>query len=82
VEKDSWLECMMETNYDEDLSQNVFFKTLQQEHQTVFNRAIGEGWIICIPRCGTFNEGALTETVFLNHILVPDEEEPSKKHIY
>ncbi|XP_011496712.1 PREDICTED: ankyrin repeat domain-containing protein 27-like [Ceratosolen solmsi marchali] len=77
VEKDTWLNCMMETNYDEDLSQNAFFQTLQQEHQTVFDRAIGEGWIICIPRCGTFSEDALTEKDFLSHILVPDDEEPA-----
>ncbi|KAJ8682777.1 hypothetical protein QAD02_018569 [Eretmocerus hayati] len=66
----------MEAGYDEDVSQNAFFQTLQQEHQPIFDRAIAEGWIICIPRCGSFTKGALTEEDILGHILIPDDELP------
>lgn len=66
----------MESNYDENLSQNAFFQTLQEEHQQILERAIAEGWIICVPRCGTFTKGALTEEDFLGHILIRDDELP------
>ncbi|OXU30741.1 hypothetical protein TSAR_001901 [Trichomalopsis sarcophagae] len=76
VDGDTWLNSMMEFNYDEDLSQNSFFQTLQEDYQPIFNRAIGEGWIICVPRCGTFTKGALTKEDFLGHILIPNDELP------
>lgn len=69
----------METGYDEDLSENTFFQALQQEHRPIFDRAVGEGWIICVPRCGTYIKSALTEEDFLDHILIPDDELPGRK---
>lgn len=72
----------METGYDEDLSENTFFQALQHEHRPIFDRAIGEGWIICVPRCGTFIKSALTEEDFLDHILIPDDELPGKSFFY
>lgn len=78
---DSWIEhpqykSNMEVNYDEDLSQNLFFQTLQKEHEDVLSRAIAEGCIICIPRNGTFKKENLTEQDFLGHILIPNDELP------
>ncbi|XP_023314366.1 ankyrin repeat domain-containing protein 27-like isoform X1 [Trichogramma pretiosum] len=77
LDRDTWLDGIMDSNYDEDLSENAFYRTLQQEYQPIFDRAIREGWTICVPRSGTFTKDALTEEDFLGHILVPDDELPA-----
>ncbi|XP_014217505.1 ankyrin repeat domain-containing protein 27-like isoform X2 [Copidosoma floridanum] len=77
VEPNTWLDLVMDTySYDEDLSQSAFFQQLQQEYQPIYQRAIREGWVICVPRCSTFAKAALTEEDFLGHILIPDDEVP------
>lgn len=70
----------MDTSYDENLSENVFFKTLQQEYQPIYERSISEGWIICVPRLGSFTKATLTEEDFLGHILIPDDELPGMRN--
>lgn len=62
----------MEPNYDEDLSENTFFQELRQEHSSIFQEAVDKGWIICVPRCGSFTKGSFTEKDFSSHILIPD----------
>ncbi|XP_051171211.1 ankyrin repeat domain-containing protein 27-like [Leptopilina boulardi] len=75
-ENSCWDEKVMEANYDENLSENPFFQELQTEHRSTFEKAINEGWIICVPRCGSFTRGSLLEDDFLSHILIPNEEKP------
>ncbi|XP_043465025.1 ankyrin repeat domain-containing protein 27-like [Leptopilina heterotoma] len=75
-DNNSWAEKIMEANYDENLSENPFFQELQTEHRSTFEKAINEGWIICVPRCGSFTRGSLLEDDFLSHILIPNEEKP------
>lgn len=64
----------MEANYDEDLQRNSFFKELQEKYVNIFNQAIDDGWVICIPRSGSFNKTIFSENDFLNHILVPVQD--------
>uniref|UniRef100_A0A8D9B2T5 Ankyrin repeat domain-containing protein 27 n=1 Tax=Cacopsylla melanoneura TaxID=428564 RepID=A0A8D9B2T5_9HEMI len=66
----------MESNYDEDLSENLFFKALKTEHAELFEKATQEGWIICIPRINSLPKYALTYEDFFDHILIPSEELP------
>ena len=75
LELNSWVNRVMEANYDEDLSQNPFLQELQTEHRLTFEKAIKEGWIICVPRCGSFSRGSLLEDDFLSHILVPKDKQ-------
>ena len=38
-------------SYDEDLSKNDFFNTIQtHEDGEIFRKAVAEGWLICVPR--------------------------------
>lgn len=76
ISENSWTEKVMEANYDEDLSENPFFQELQTEHSSTFEKVINEGWIICVPRCGSFSRGSLLEDDFLSHILIPNKEKP------
>ena len=82
IDKNSWIDTAMEANYDEDLSQNSFLQELQTEHRSTFEKAINEGWIICVPRCGSFSRGSLLEDDFLCHILVPQEDKSGIEYIY
>uniref|UniRef100_A0A146LTI8 Ankyrin repeat domain-containing protein 27 n=1 Tax=Lygus hesperus TaxID=30085 RepID=A0A146LTI8_LYGHE len=66
----------MESNYDEDLSENVFFHELQSEFYELFEKATLEGWIICVPRAGSMPKYALTANDFFSHILIPNDELP------
>lgn len=67
----------MDVQYDEDLSQNPFYRKLQTDHQIFLETAPIEGWIICVPRSGTINDRCLVDQEFLlAQILVPNEELP------
>lgn len=66
----------MESDYDEDLSDNVFFRVLQSENSELFERATAEGWIICVPRAGALPKYALTQDDFFSHVLIPSDELP------
>ncbi|XP_018905298.2 ankyrin repeat domain-containing protein 27 [Bemisia tabaci] len=66
----------MESCYDEDLSENIFLEKLQTDHIELFDKAICDGWVICVPRSGSFAKYAFTHDDFFNHILIPSDELP------
>jgi len=66
----------MESNYDEDLNDNIFFQVLQQSHLELFDKATLDGWVICVPRAGSLPKYALSHEDFFNHILIPSDELP------
>ena len=42
---------MQNQTYDEDLSRNEFFNSVQNyQNGELFQKAIDEGWIICVPK--------------------------------
>lgn len=65
--------------YDENLSNNEFFKKLQSEHKIIIDTAPLENWIVLVPRSATlqFQRDNLTDANFtLAHILIPNDELP------
>lgn len=64
----------MNAGYDEDLTENRFLRELRDEHETTFQRAVQEGWIICVPRSGSFVSRKLEEDEVNAHILVPGKD--------
>lgn len=65
--------------YDENVSNNEFFKKLQSEHKIIIDTAPLENWIVCIPRSATlqYQKEHLTDPNFiLAHILIPNDELP------
>ncbi|XP_035904200.1 ankyrin repeat domain-containing protein 27-like [Anopheles stephensi] len=64
-------------NYDEDISANGYYRRLLSDHYSILETATVEGWIVCVPRFGSFSEQCLVDQEFaLAHILVPNEELP------
>uniref|UniRef100_A0A182NSF2 VPS9 domain-containing protein n=1 Tax=Anopheles dirus TaxID=7168 RepID=A0A182NSF2_9DIPT len=64
-------------NYDEDISANGYYQRLLSDHYSILETATVEGWIVCVPRFGSFSEQCLVDQEFaLAHILVPNEELP------
>ncbi|XP_052902367.1 ankyrin repeat domain-containing protein 27-like [Anopheles moucheti] len=64
-------------NYDEDISANGYYQRLLNDHYSILETATVEGWIVCVPRFGSFSEQCLVDQEFaLAHILVPNEELP------
>ncbi|XP_071958222.1 ankyrin repeat domain-containing protein 27-like [Antedon mediterranea] len=57
--------------YDEDISENKFYRTLLNKHKHLYDRAAETRWMICIPRSGVFSRLSLTITDYENHILRP-----------
>lgn len=66
----------MESNYDEDLNENIFFQTLQVDQFDLFQKATVDGWVICVPRSGSLPKYALSQEDFFNHVLIPSDELP------
>lgn len=66
----------MDGNYDENLSENTFFKFLKCEYDTVFQKAAFENWIICVPCSESLEKYELNEHNALTHVLVPSDELP------
>ncbi|KYN02579.1 Ankyrin repeat domain-containing protein 27 [Cyphomyrmex costatus] len=64
----------MNAGYDEDLTENRFLRELRDGHETTFQRAVQEGWIICVPRSGSFISRRLEEDEVNAHILVPGQD--------
>ncbi|XP_035725103.1 ankyrin repeat domain-containing protein 27-like [Vespa mandarinia] len=62
----------MEINYDEDVSQNPFLEKLRNFYEPTLRLAAHEGWIVCVPRCGTFTKDVLYKEDVEEHILIPD----------
>ncbi|XP_043491144.1 ankyrin repeat domain-containing protein 27-like isoform X1 [Polistes fuscatus] len=66
----------MEVNYDEDVSQNPFLEKLRNYYEPTLRLAAHEGWIVCVPRCGTFTKDNLYKEDVEEHILIPDYNMP------
>ncbi|XP_050459915.1 ankyrin repeat domain-containing protein 27-like isoform X1 [Cataglyphis hispanica] len=64
----------MNTEYDEDLAENRFLHELRNEYKTTFQRIVQEGWIICVPRTGSFSNRELREDEVNAHILIPKQD--------
>ncbi|XP_052869868.1 ankyrin repeat domain-containing protein 27-like [Anopheles cruzii] len=63
--------------YDEDISANGYYARLLSDHFSIVETATVEGWIICVPRVGSFSDQCLVDQEFaLAHVLVPNEELP------
>ncbi|XP_041788430.1 ankyrin repeat domain-containing protein 27-like [Anopheles merus] len=64
-------------HYDEDISANGYYRRLLSDHYSILETATVEGWIVCVPRHGSFGPQCLVDQEFaLAHILVPNEELP------
>ncbi|XP_066140204.1 ankyrin repeat domain-containing protein 27-like [Euwallacea fornicatus] len=76
----------MWSQYDEDLSQNDFFKHIKTNHEDILKKASDEHWIICIPRRGSLSNGQFSMDLILDHVLVPSSDSIyttlSKKELY
>lgn len=66
----------MESNYDENLNENIFFKTLKTEQNELYQKCLMEGWLICVPRVGSLPKYSFTSADFFSHILIPSDELP------
>lgn len=65
----------MESNYDENLSENSFLRILDHDHADTFARAVEQQWIICVPRQGSFkNDLSINKENISRHILQPDKD--------
>lgn len=62
--------------YDEDLSENIFFKALNTEYKDLLRRAVLEKWVICVPQTESLLDYDLNISNVLNHVLVPSQELP------
>ncbi|CAG9773806.1 unnamed protein product [Ceutorhynchus assimilis] len=65
----------MWSNYDEDLSQNEFFKQIKENHADILEKAAQEGWIVCVPRKGILKSEDFSMQLILDHILIPNSED-------
>ncbi|XP_036144364.1 ankyrin repeat domain-containing protein 27 [Monomorium pharaonis] len=63
--------------YDEDLSENRFLRELRDEHGAMFERAVQESWIVCVPRSGSFAGRKLRKDDIKAHILIPGNQDRS-----
>ena len=68
------------SHYDEDLIENPFFKDLCARFPDAYSKAVSDGWVICIPRSGSYKSLDLTDSDILSHILVPDADDRSSYH--
>lgn len=58
--------------YDEDLDNNLFLQSLQNDYCSILKRASQESWLICIPRQATIvHSTVFTQMDIMKHILVP-----------
>lgn len=61
----------MDDSANEDLSENVFFKTLKLKHQGIYDEAERNCWLICVPTTASCVGLTLTKDVIETHILQP-----------
>lgn len=69
----------MLAQYDEDLRNNSFYKEILNHHQDIVDKAVEEGWVLCIPREGSATT-CITIDDILDHILVPDIDLPASHY--
>lgn len=61
-------------DYDEDLSENGFLRELKQAHEATLQRVIQEGWIVCVPRSGSFSSRKFQKDEINAHVLIPRQD--------
>lgn len=75
----------MWSQYDENLSENAFYKEISTQHSDILTKTSEEGWIITVPRQGSWDINELNFETILDHILIHDEGSEfstlSKKHL-
>eukprot|EP00794_Sanderia_malayensis_P018918 gene18918-20822_t len=59
--------------YDEDVTENPFYKALLSKAKPLYNTATDNRWMICIPRKGTTTRTHYVTSQFETHILKPIE---------
>lgn len=74
-------------NYDEDLYENPFFLTVHRQFTALFNKAVAEKALVCIPKYSYCSNHGVTEADVKDHILLPesaeeDEEEKEEGSLY
>ena len=65
-------------NYDEDISENPFFRFLCEEHRQFYEVASESRWIVCVPRKASLPLEALhifDDQDVAAYILVPQDDE-------
>lgn len=67
----------MDTNYDENLSDNNFLQSLCRDYVDIFEMAVKKSWIICVPRRESYVNEGFTKNDISSHILIPNN---SKKN--
>eukprot|EP00051_Salpingoeca_urceolata_P018786 m.266864 g.266864 ORF g.266864 m.266864 type:complete len:507 (-) comp19280_c2_seq7:3351-4871(-) len=64
---------MLEETYDEDLTDNVFFKMLTTKYKRLYNKAATSRYVICVPRAPSIG-GVFSRDDVEAHILMPTAE--------
>lgn len=66
----------MESTYDENLEANKFFKTLRTDYEDIFQKAVCDNWIICVPCSESLENYELSQDNLFTHLLIPNDELP------
>lgn len=61
--------------YDEDLASNPFLKFFQENFTILYNEAVKNQWILCIPLANSVCQGELDEFYVRQHVIVEDGEQ-------
>ncbi|KAK7115490.1 ankyrin repeat domain-containing protein 27-like [Littorina saxatilis] len=74
-------------NYDEDLYENPFFLTIHKQFTALFNKAVAEKALVCIPKYSSCTQQSITEADIKDHILFPgtdvlNGEEDEENNLY
>ncbi|XP_076470280.1 ankyrin repeat domain-containing protein 27-like isoform X2 [Babylonia areolata] len=76
-------------SYDEDLYENPFFLTIHKQFTALFNKAVAEKALVCIPKYASCSHHRITEADVKDHVLFLDtagggeeEEEEDKSNVY
>ncbi|XP_074099304.1 ankyrin repeat domain-containing protein 27-like [Cotesia typhae] len=73
----------MEASYDENLSENIFLRTLETNYPEIFKKTIDNNWIICVPRTGSFqNNYIINENDVSGHVLIPQSHQDDSEHTH
>jgi len=67
-------------SYDEDLSENVFLRTLQTKHPRLYAQATEQLCTICVPCASSLEGVTLTLDDFESHILLPPKGSAIDEH--
>ncbi len=60
-----------ESSYDqEDITYNIFFKTLKQQYAELYKKAEINCWVICVPRADSCEGMKITKSIIGNYSLL------------